>query len=75
MSGMQAALAIALLAVFLGGVMFGVVAVVSVASRREDRRRSLPDEAPDATSRGVRRLTGATARGVVFPPPSEGARR
>lgn len=75
MSGMQAALAIAILAVFLGGVMLGVVVVVSVASRREDRRRTLPGEAPDAASRGARWVTNAGCRGVVFPSPGEEVRR
>ena len=75
MSGMQGALAFAILAVFLGGVMLGVVVIVSVASRREDRRLTLPGKAPDATSRGARYVTGAGCRGVVFPSRGEKVRR
>lgn len=60
MGNADALMAIALLAVFLGGVAVGVILIVSAASRREDSRYSLYGEAPDATCRGVRRLTGTT---------------
>lgn len=60
---MDAALAIFVLSAFIGGIVIGVVVVVSVASRREDRRLSLTGEAPDAMCRGARRLTGVWTRG------------
>lgn len=63
MSGIDAAMAIMLLAVFLGGVMLGVIVIVSVASRREDRLRSLAGEAPGPACQGARVLTGARVMG------------
>jgi hypothetical protein len=61
MAGMVITVAIA---VFLGGVMVGVLAVVAIAVRREDRRYTLADEAPDRLSRNTRRLTGVGRRGL-----------
>jgi hypothetical protein len=52
------------IAVFLVGVMVGVLAVVAVAVRREDRHYTLGGEAPDRLSRNTRRLTGLGRRGV-----------
>ena len=46
-----------ILVVFLGGVMLGVVAMVGVAVRREDRRFSLSGAAPGAAESGARWLT------------------
>ena len=40
MGGSNAGLVIVVLAAFLGGVALGVVGIVSVAVRREERRRS-----------------------------------
>ncbi len=57
MGGSYAGLVIELLAVFLGGVVLGVVARVSLAIRREERRRSLFGPAPDAATRSARWLT------------------
>ncbi len=50
--------------VFLGGIMIGVLAVMAVAIRREDRRHTLAGEAPDRMSRNTRRLTGITRVGM-----------
>jgi NhaP-type Na+/H+ or K+/H+ antiporter len=50
------------ISVFLGGVMVGVLAVMAVAIRREDRRHTLVGEAPDRLSRNARRLTGMARR-------------
>jgi hypothetical protein len=61
MAGVVVTIAIA---VFLGGVMVGVLAVVAIAVRREDRRYTLADEAPDRLSRNTRRLTGVGRRGL-----------
>jgi hypothetical protein len=63
MSGLEAAVAIFLLIAFIGGVIIGVVVIVSIASRREDRLFSLTGEAPDAVCRGARRFTGVWTRG------------
>jgi len=65
MGGSNAGLAIVVLAVFLGGVMLGVVGMVSVAVRREERRLSLFGAAPGAAARGARRLTGFGGRGIT----------
>jgi len=63
MSGIDAAVAIFLLIAFIGGIVIGVVVIVSIASRREDRQFSLTREAPDAMCRGARRFTGVWTRG------------
>jgi hypothetical protein len=60
MIGVPVAVAIA---VFLSGVMVGVLALVAVAIRREERRFSLVGDAPDRLSRNARRLTGVGRRG------------
>ena len=51
-------------ALFLGGVVTGVIAAVALAIRREDRRYTLVREAPDRISRSARRLTGVGRRGL-----------
>jgi hypothetical protein len=61
MAGVVVTIAIS---VFLGGVMVGVLAVMAVAIRREDRRHTLVGEAPDRLSRNTRRLTGMTRTGM-----------
>jgi hypothetical protein len=63
MSGLEAAVAIFLLIAFIGGAAIGVVVIVSIASRREDKLFSLSGEAPDALCRGARRFTGLWTRG------------
>jgi hypothetical protein len=52
------------IAVFLGGVMVGVLAVIAIAVRREDRHYTLAGEAPDRLSRNTRRLTGVGRRNL-----------
>ena len=52
-----AAAAYLILAVFLGGVTLGIVAMVAFAVRREDRLYSLSGAAPGAAARGARFLT------------------
>lgn len=59
MAGGVVAIAIA---VFLSGMVMGVIAVVAIAVRREDRRYTLPVEAPDRLARSARRLTGVRRR-------------
>jgi hypothetical protein len=50
------------IAVFLGGIVTGVITVIAVAVHREDRRCTLAVEAPDRLSRNARRLTGMARR-------------
>jgi hypothetical protein len=63
MSGIAVAVTIFSLVAFISGVVLGVVVIVAVASRREDRIFSLTGETPDAVCRGARRLMGAGTRG------------
>ena len=49
-------------AVFLDGIVMGVIAVIAIAVRREDHRYTLAVEAPDRLSRNTRRLTGMARR-------------
>jgi hypothetical protein len=58
MNGSAAAVAYLILAVFLGGVVIGVVAMVAVAVRQEDRMYTLSEGAPGAGAGGARWLTG-----------------
>lgn len=60
--------AIAILVVFLGGIMTGIIVITSLASRGEDARYSLDGEAPNVVYRGVRRLIGTWVRGPGFRP-------
>ena len=46
------------LAIFLGGAVIGMLTMVAVAVRSEDRRYSLSGAAPGVLARGARRLTG-----------------
>jgi hypothetical protein len=61
MSGVVVSVTVAL---FLSGVVTGVITVIAWAIRREDRRYTLVREAPDRISRGARRLTGVGRRGL-----------
>ena len=72
MSGSAASVAYLILAVFLGGVVLGVVAMVAVAVRKEDRQYSLSGAAPGAAARGARWLTGFGGAGSHFQPRGRG---
>jgi hypothetical protein len=50
------------ISVFLGGLVTGVIAVIAIAVRREDRSCSLAGDAPDRLSGNTRRLTGVGRR-------------
>lgn len=63
MGGIDAGVAILLLIALVAGISIGIVVVVSIASRREDRLYSLDGKAPDPACRGARWLTGVTTRG------------
>jgi hypothetical protein len=49
-------------AVFLGGLVIGIITVIAIAVRREDRRYTLAVEAPDRLSRNTRLLIGVRRR-------------
>ena len=51
-----------IIALLLGGAVSGVIAVLALAVRREDRRYSLTFDAPDRLSRTARRLNGVGLR-------------
>ena len=63
MSGIEVAAAMGILFAFVIGIVIGVVLIISIASRREDRLFSLWGEAPDAACQGARRLVGVWVRG------------
>ena len=63
MSGIEAAEAIGILAIFLGGIVLGVVLIVSAAIRREDRQFSLSGAAPDFLAQGARIVMRVGSRG------------
>jgi hypothetical protein len=80
MSGIEVEALIGIFITFAAGAFVGVIAIASVAYRREDRRGSLPGPAPDAMCQGVRRLTGVGTvgpAGWLIPQqrPSKDARR
>jgi hypothetical protein len=55
--------------VFVTGVITGVICLVSLASRREDRRARLSREAPDRLTLAGRFLTGLYVRRPGDDPP------
>jgi len=63
MRGIEATDAIAILAIFLGGMVLGVVLIVSAAIKREERRLSLSGAAPDVLTQGARILIRVGSRG------------
>lgn len=63
MSGIEATEAIEILAIFLGGIVLGVILFVAAAIRREERRYSLSGAAPDALTQGARILVRLGSRG------------
>lgn len=58
MSGIEVEATILLFIAFATGIFIGIIVIASCAYRREDRRGSLADPAPDALCQGARRLTG-----------------
>ncbi len=47
------------------GLVIGIITIVALAVRREDRQYSLTRQAPGVAARGVRRLTGVGLRDVT----------
>ncbi len=72
MNGNAASVAYLILAVFLAGVTLGVVAMVAVAVRKEDRLFSLSGAAPGAAARGARWLTRFGSAGSHYLPRGRG---
>jgi hypothetical protein len=60
--------------VFATGVIFGIILMVAMAIRREDRRQTLTREPPDAAARAVRRLNRVGLRDIT-PRDAEDVRR
>ncbi len=58
----MASVVVVAVAVFIAGMMMGVIAVVAIAVRREDRSYTLAVDAPDRMSKTTRRLTGVGRR-------------
>lgn len=50
---------------FGAGVVAGVIAIVALAIRREDKLRSLTRQPPSAAARGARRLNGVGLRDIT----------
>ena len=68
MSSSAASVGYFILAAFFGGVTLGVVAMMAIAIRREDRQYSLSGAAPGAAARGARRLTRFGGAGSHYRP-------
>jgi hypothetical protein len=63
MDSIEVAVAMGILFAFALGMAIGLILVVSFASRREDRQKSLWREPPDPACGGARLLVGAGVRG------------
>jgi hypothetical protein len=74
MDRIAVAVAIATALVFGTGVITGVIAVVAMAIRQEDRLLSLTRQPPGAAARGARRLNGVGLR-TITPHDAGDARR
>ena len=74
MDRITVAVAIGMALVFAVGVVFGVIAMVSMASAREDRLGTLTRQPPGVIARGARRLNGVGLRNH-FPGDAEEVRR
>lgn len=68
MNGSAASVAYLILATFLGGVTLGIVVMVAIAIKREDRLYSLSGAAPGAAARGARFLTRFGGAGSHYRP-------
>jgi len=55
---MASVIAVAAVALFIGGFVVGVLGVIAREIRREDRLYSLAEDAPNLRSRSARRLNG-----------------
>ena len=62
LEAIMASVVVVAITVFIAGLVMGVVAVIAIAVRREDRRYTLAVDAPDRMSKTTRRLTGVGRR-------------
>lgn len=62
------AMGIGMALVFSLGIILGIIVMISMAVRREDKRYTLTGEAPGIVARGVRRLTGVGLRDIIYAP-------
>jgi hypothetical protein len=62
LEAIMAGVVVVAVTVFIAGLVVGVIAVIAIAVRREDRRYTLAVDAPDRLSRTTRRLTGVGRR-------------
>jgi hypothetical protein len=67
MDRIMLAVAIGMILVFGTGFLGGIIVMVAVAVRREDKSHSLTGEPPGAAARGVRRLVGVGLRDISSP--------
>ena len=65
MDHIAVAVATGMTLVFGTGVITGVIAMVAIAIRKEDRLRSLTRQPPGAAARGARRLNGVGLRDIT----------
>jgi hypothetical protein len=65
MDRIMVAVAVGMGLVFGTGVMVGVIAMVAMAIRREDKRGSLTEAPPDVLARGARRMNGVGLRNIT----------
>ena len=73
MNGIDVVVAITILMVFLFGIMFGVIAIVSRSFYREDKQHSVKGEPPDYACSGTRKLVGFSHRAEDGQPSREDA--
>ena len=72
---MAALIALAAVCLFAAGALAGIISVVAVAIRREERNLTLTSKAPDNVTRTGHWLTGLHVRAPAAPPPVTGRRR
>lgn len=65
MDRIMVAVAIGMALVFGTGILVGVIAMVSLAIRREDKLGTLTRQPPGAMARGARRLNGVGLREIT----------
>jgi hypothetical protein len=65
MDRIAVAVATGMTLMFGTGVIAGVIAMVAIAIRKEDRLRSLTRQPPGAAARGARRLNGVGLRDIT----------
>ena len=72
---MAALIALLAICLFAAGAAAGIIAVVAIASRREERNLTLTSDAPGQLASAGRWLNGLYIRAPAAPPPAAGTRR